>query len=168
MPETDRDDDLSSATHRSDHGVPSLFSNFIRQQVLFKVGRDVAVDIDETFPRTIDLQDPFELAVSRIVEMRRRKKADYNTQGNPFDNFEDTAHMMGLDGFTEVEAAFFNVLQKASRIRSLRKQGKLDDPTNESVTDTYLDMAVYSVICYALHLISIGEADSYDTEDCAD
>jgi hypothetical protein len=56
---------------------------------------------------------------------------------------------MGLAGFGPVEAALFNITQKLSRLKSLRENGRMDDPQNEAVADTYLDLAVYGVLCYA-------------------
>jgi hypothetical protein len=53
---------------------------------------------------------------------------------------------MGLLGFGPIEAALFNVTQKLARLKALRANGRMHDISNESVIDTYLDLAVYSII----------------------
>lgn len=94
----------------------------------------------------LDRSDPFEGALIRIAEMNRRKRADYAREDDIFSNFRFTA---GLFGLAVEEAAMFNVAQKLARISTLRAKG--DEPQNESVEDTYLDLAVYAVIAYAIY-----------------
>lgn len=94
--------------------------------------------------------DPFERVLIDIVDTNRRKRKDYATDGDPFSNFTLTSELMGVDGFDAVESALFNVCQKLARLRALRMNGRMDNPENESVLDSYLDLAVYSVITYAL------------------
>lgn len=97
--------------------------------------------------------DPFDRALIKIVEMNRKKRKDYAHDGDdPFTNFRVTSELMGLEGFGAVESALFNILQKVARLQSLRKNGRFDAPTNESVEDTFLDLAVYGNIAYALYL----------------
>ena len=55
-----------------------------------------------TKPVTLDPSDPFDAAIIPIVETNRRKRADYAKDGNPFDNFETSSNLMGLDGFGRV------------------------------------------------------------------
>jgi hypothetical protein len=106
-----------------------------------------------TRPSTIlDPNDPFDAALIPIVETNRRKRKDYAADGDPFSNFKATAGGLGLDGFGPTEAAIFNVLQKLARLQSLRTNGRLHDTANEAVIDTYLDLAVYSIIAYAIAL----------------
>lgn len=99
----------------------------------------------------LDSADPFEAALIPIIEMNRKKRSDYSSGGDIFSNFRDSADALGLEGFTAKESALFNILQKVARLKSLRLNGKLNDPQNESVKDTVLDMAVYSIILLALH-----------------
>lgn len=94
--------------------------------------------------------DPFERAVMDIVEMNRRKRKDYADDDDPFSNFKDSAFILALDGFGQTEAVLFNIAQKVARLRSLRRNGRMGMTFNESVQDTYLDLAVYSVILYAM------------------
>lgn len=51
--------------------------------------------------------------------------------------------------------------QKLARLTSLRQNGRMADPANEAVADTYLDLAVYAVITYA---IALHEAKPKPTE----
>lgn len=105
-----------------------------------------------TSPITLDPNDPFDAALIPIVETNRRKRKDYAKDGDPFSNFRTTANMLGVDGFGPAESAFFNVLQKVARLQSLRVNGRMTETANESVTDTYLDLAVYAIILYAIVL----------------
>jgi hypothetical protein len=98
--------------------------------------------------------DPFESALISMVQTARRKRADYARDGSPFSNFETTSEMLGIPGWTRIDSAFFNVLQKIARLKALRANGRMDDPQNESVIDTYLDLAVYAVLTYAMARIS--------------
>jgi len=99
---------------------------------------------------TLDPDDPFDAALIPIVQTNRRKRADYARDGDPFSSFRTSSDLIGLAGFGAVEAALFNITQKLSRLKSLRENGRMDDPQNEAVADTYLDLAVYGVLCYAL------------------
>ena len=96
----------------------------------------------------LDLDDPFESAVFDLVKMNRRKRRDYAVDGDPFSNFLGTSNHFGLAIW---ESAEFNLVQKMERLSSLRDNGRMEEPENESVADTYLDAAVYAVIMYALY-----------------
>jgi len=98
---------------------------------------------------SLDLDDPFEVAVADIVEMNRRKRRDYALDGEWDTNFRQTADHFGISVW---ESAEFNVVQKLSRLKSLRANGRMEGgEANESVADTYLDLAVYGVLMYALY-----------------
>jgi hypothetical protein len=100
----------------------------------------------------LDPSDPFDAALIPIVAMNRRKRADYAQDSDPFSSFRDTSYMLGLAGFGPKEAALFNVLQKVTRLQALRANGRMAQPSNEAVEDTYLDLAVYSVLLLALSM----------------
>jgi hypothetical protein len=84
-----------------------------------------------------------------IVQTNRRKRADYARDVDPFSSFRTSSDLLGLDGFSMVEAGLFNVTQKLAQLKSLPQNGRMDDPQNEAVLDSYLDLAVYSVLVYA-------------------
>lgn len=98
----------------------------------------------------LDPNDPFDKVVINMVSMNRKKRRDYAADSDPFSNFRDTARNMALEGFSATEAAYALLLTKISRLRSLRANGRMENTANESVLDTYLDLAVYSVIVLAL------------------
>jgi hypothetical protein len=98
---------------------------------------------------TIDLDDPFEAAVWVLIQTNRKKRRDYAQDGDPFSNFQATANHFGISAW---ESAEFNLVQKLSRLQSLRANGRMSGgEENESVADTYLDAAVYAVIMYAIY-----------------
>lgn len=123
-----------------------------------KVGHEQSV--------TLDPNDPFDAALIPIVKTNRAKRKDYATDGDPFSNFKTTAAMLGLNGFGPAESAYFNVLQKIARLQSLRMNGRMADTANESVLDTYLDLAVYSVILYAIVLGHPTQAACEVRDEC--
>jgi hypothetical protein len=98
----------------------------------------------------LDENDPFENALIQIVKTNRAKRRDYALDGDPFSNFKATSDLMGIKDFGPAESAFFNIVQKIARLQSLRANGRLNDTVNESALDTYLDLAVYSVILLAI------------------
>jgi len=98
----------------------------------------------------LDPNDPFDAALIPMVLTNRAKRRDYAVDGDPFSNFAATADGLGLTGFGAKESALFNVLQKVARLKALRENGRMEDTANEAVEDTYLDLAVYSVILLAI------------------
>lgn len=98
---------------------------------------------------TLNADDPFESAIIDLVEMNRRKRADYATEEDVFVNFRRTSDFAGFEA--PWLSALFNCAQKQARITALRENGKLEDPTNESVGDTVLDNAVYAVIGWGMY-----------------
>lgn len=98
----------------------------------------------------MESSDPFEAACIEMVKMNRRKRSDYALDGDPFSNFHQSSAMLSIKGFGPIEAVLFNLTQKMSRLTALRSNGRLDDPKNEAVADTYLDIAVYSTILFAM------------------
>jgi hypothetical protein len=94
----------------------------------------------------LDPDDPFDAAVMEMVRINRSKRHDYANPVNIFDNFEVNAQMMGLPGYDRKEDCFSMVTRKVSRIRNLRGR----DAQHESVVDSYLDLAVYAALLYAM------------------
>jgi hypothetical protein len=88
-----------------------------------------------------------------MVQLNRRKRADYATEADGLKNFRTRAAAMELEGFTALEAANQDVVMKTCRINNLR--GRL--AANESVLDSYKDRAVYAVLAY---LLAKEEADA--------
>jgi len=99
---------------------------------------------------TLDPGDPFDSVILKMVEVNRAKRRDYALDGEFDSNFTDVAFNLGIDDFGNVESAYVLLLTKVARIRSLRKNGRMEDPSNESVVDTFVDLANYAVLCLAM------------------
>lgn len=94
----------------------------------------------------LDPEDPFEKLLIPIVEMNRRKRADYADDTDIYANFRKNAVSMDLRGYDALEDCKSMVTRKINRINNLRGR----DPRNESVLDSFLDAAVYSILLYGL------------------
>jgi hypothetical protein len=90
----------------------------------------------------LNLDDPFEASIAVMVELNRKKRADYALDSDPWSNFRQTATRAGMD--SPLDAVVFNIEQKLVRLQALKANGR--QPRNESVNDTWLDIAVYSAI----------------------
>jgi hypothetical protein len=93
---------------------------------------------------TLDPEDPFERVLIEMVELSRKKSHDYAADNDRFSNFRESADHLGLRA---VDSADLLIATKQARLKQLRQKG---DPANESLRDTYLDRACYSVITLAL------------------
>lgn len=150
--------------------IPPIDLELVKRPGTFKLdGVDLSSYETVALEDLVDVlnpNDPFERVIMDMVATNRRKRADYAVDGSPWSNFDDTANALGIDGFTPVDSVNFNIEQKSARLRSLRKNGRMQDPRNESVTDTYLDRAVYSVIALAMHTYPTGKVETTE-EDAA-
>lgn len=89
-------------------------------------------------------KNPTYTALLREMEaLHEKKNHDYATDGNPYSNFEYAAQVSA--GFTDpVDRVFATLIGvKLARLQELTK-GKV--PNNESINDTYLDLANYAAI----------------------
>ncbi len=92
----------------------------------------------------------FNSLLDTMRELHDRKNSDYAKEGNPYSNFEFAAEYAG----TSVDQVFATLMGvKEARIRELRK-GKT--PNNESLGDSYLDLAIYATLRAAYHLSRAG------------
>lgn len=107
-------------------------------------------------PFILDEHDPFEAVMIKMIQMNRRKRQDYALDGDPWSSFEFTADAVGISA---TDSAVHNAAQKIGRLAALRANGRLDEPANEAVDDTYLDLAVYAVIALAIHTYPRGKVD---------
>ncbi|HSW91327.1 MAG TPA: hypothetical protein VLG09_01615 [Candidatus Saccharimonadales bacterium] len=98
----------------------------------------------------LDPTDKFDRVIIEMVEMNRKKRRDYAADTDIFSNFRDVAGNLGVEGFGPAESAYVLLLTKVARLRSLRVNGRMADPSNESVLDTFLDLAVYATIVLAM------------------
>lgn len=105
-------------------------------------------------PVQLDPDDPIDSILIEMVKLNRRKRADYGLDGDPTSNFFRTAEIMRAKGYkdwTALTSVEYAMAIKAARVEALRANGRLDETQNESVRDTLLDQAVYSVLALAVY-----------------
>lgn len=96
------------------------------------------------------LSDAFHAILKEMAEMHDRKQADYGRPaderdaGDPFANIR-TATFFGLKPWV---GASIRMNDKMGRIQAAARGQHLE---NESVEDSFLDMAVYSIIALVLY-----------------
>lgn len=95
-------------------------------------------------PTSLDPNDPIEKVLIQIVLTNRKKRTDYARDGDIFSNFKEAAHAAGVEPEQGIE---YMIGTKQARLVALRNNGR--KPENESVYDTMLDRAVYSIIALA-------------------
>lgn len=89
--------------------------------------------------------DRFKQVLQRMQETHDRKQQDYGTKGDEYANLRSAEHF----GIPAWVGTLIRQLDKIKRIQSFVKKGKL---VNESVEDSLLDNAVYSVLAYVLYM----------------
>ena len=109
---------------------------------------------------TLDGSDPFEAALIQMTLINRKKRADYSEDGKWDSNFVTSSEILGLSGFGRKEAVAMNISQKMARLRALRANGRMGAAQNESVLDTYLDLAVYAAILLGMGLEDAANDDN--------
>jgi len=132
--------------------------------VVEKDGQFYGVPIEE-YRRAMQAQTQQRMAVSnphfdemlrRMRDTHDRKQHDYAAEGNPFSNFEDAARVANVS-VDEVFAVLIGT--KLARINELVRSNK--QPKNESLLDSYLDLAMYATLRAAYAL----KASGWGTED---
>lgn len=106
-----------------------------------------------TIKSSDDLFEPetaFEEVLLQCLKTHRAKRADYAGSGHPNQNFYDSAVQLDLTAGHSVEAL---IATKQARLKVLLPQYWSDSqstPANESIRDTLLDRAVYSLIALTI------------------
>lgn len=85
----------------------------------------------------------FEAVVKEVLEMHRRKGADYGTDEDFFANVSASANW-GIEPWV---GAMMRVSDKVARLQSAAKGSTLK---NEGIEDSLLDIATYSIIAVCL------------------
>ncbi|KKK88665.1 hypothetical protein LCGC14_2740830 [marine sediment metagenome] len=88
--------------------------------------------------------DRFKAILRRIQETHDKKGADYGTDEDPFANV-NAASEFDIDPIVGI---LLRMNDKMMRFKSFVKKGTL---VNESVEDSLLDLAVYSIIALTLY-----------------
>jgi|SRR5437867_621487 len=86
------------------------------------------------------------------------KNEDYKIEGE-FSNFEFAAEIAGIE---PLDAITSQLAIKLGRIKGL--WASENGPQNESLVDSYKDLAGYAVILYAYVLSTYDGADTYEEE----
>jgi len=96
-------------------------------------------------------------AHEEIKALHKKKGADYGTQNDPFNNLR-AAETFGIPSYIGV---MLRMEDKMSRLRAFVRNGSLK---NESVEDTLLDLANYSILALALYRESVEVEHDQNTE----
>lgn len=83
--------------------------------------------------------DRFRQLLKEIGDLHDRKRADYGTDSDPFANFRGS----GEWGIPLWVGPMVRATDKVKRLQTLALKGSL---SNESAKDSFLDLAVYSLI----------------------
>lgn len=107
---------------------------------------------------------PYFEMISNIIKTHLKKAHDYAKSGDPYSNFRHSAAIAGVDPLT-VFLVMIGV--KIARLNSLYSEGK--EPNNESIEDTWLDLANYAIIGAAFvaggrSMIDCGKATGVPAE----
>jgi hypothetical protein len=88
-----------------------------------------------------------EQILSRIQTIHDKKRVDYSAEGKPFENFERSAELISWFNHPEDQAFVALIGTKLARLATLLNTEK--EPTNESIDDSFLDLATYCVLWMA-------------------
>ena len=96
---------------------------------------------------------PFLEIVDEIVAMHNKKQADYGRTGDPFANVRASTDF-GVDAW---KGCMIRANDKMRRIQSFAVKGSLE---NESLEDSLLDLAVYSIIALVLRREQVQQGEA--------
>jgi len=97
----------------------------------------------------------FYLLLDKIAKMHDSKNADYANSDDPFANFR-MCENMGLDAW---KGCLVRMGDKFQRISEFARKGTVE---NEKIEDTFLDLAIYSLIGLLLYQEKHIKTDSND------
>ena len=103
------------------------------------------------------LQKRLESYVEEMLEVARKKNADYANGGDPFQNFRLSEYMGFCDTARGILVRLSDKLQRVANL--LEKSADVDD---ERITDTCLDGANYFLLLRAY--LEINSEDQAETE----
>jgi len=98
--------------------------------------------------------DPrFHALLRRLGELHDRKQEDYGREGDPFANVR-ASEDFGIPGWIGC------LVRMNDKMRRLMKAARGGTLANESVEDSFLDLAVYAIIGYILYRESLQENEA--------
>ena len=83
--------------------------------------------------------------LGQMHEMSSKKQADYGSNVDPFANVRQGAHDIGLDPWIGA------LIRMGDKMRRLQAAARGQNLKNESVYDSLMDLAVYSLIAIVLY-----------------
>jgi len=112
---------------------------------------------DEDFYQrmTTPSADPFRALVDRVCDLHDKKKADYTGGEHPLANYANSGESIGVSA---VASMFSRLNEKVFRLKQLHKSGAA--PKNESVIDSYMDVAILSL----LSILALTPGSGYEQE----
>lgn len=93
------------------------------------------------------VNDPIGQLLLRMYEVNKAKRKDYTGDRGIFANFEEAGDQVHISAGIGIE---YMIATKQARLKGLLKP-RADAPNNESIDDTLLDRAVYSVLALAAY-----------------
>jgi hypothetical protein len=143
--------ELPESLARSTEGSEMGYPRYPNHEVPYIEERTLCQAPEEDI--TLDPSDEFERKLIEMVKLSRLKRHDYAGDDDPWQNFYDSAEQVNDTAGKSVETL---IGTKQARLRQLLFKNR--QPKNESVRDTILDRAVYSVIA-----LCIFDRGDYDT-----
>jgi hypothetical protein len=83
-------------------------------------------------------------SLDKIKELHLRKNEDYATNNNPFSNFEFTEYVLDYFNSNRDKSYVWPIATKLARLATLLSSDK--QPNNESIEDSFLDIATYVLL----------------------
>jgi len=83
-------------------------------------------------------------SLDKIRKLHEAKNNDYATTDNPFSNFDVTEYIMGLFRNDRDKTFIWPIATKIARLSVLLNSG--NRPLNESIEDSFLDIATYILL----------------------
>lgn len=89
-------------------------------------------------------------ALKKMEEIHVKKNEDYSSDSNPFSNFDCSEYGLRLFPSPRDGSFAWPIFTKLARLSNLLGSGKL--PNNESIEDTFIDIANYILLWRADYL----------------
>lgn len=99
--------------------------------------------------------DPFSALLDQIRTLHDKKKQDYTGGEHPLANYANSGESIGVSA---VASMFSRMNEKVFRLKQLHKTGAA--PQNESVIDSYMDVAILSL----LSILALTPGSGYEQE----
>ena len=103
--------------------------------------------------------DPrFHAILKELGDLHDKKQEDYGRKNDPFANVRGSTEW----GLSPWIGAMVRANDKIKRLQKLARDGKL---SNEAARDSFMDLAVYSIIGLVLYEEELNGTDAYDKID---